>query len=150
MQKLRKAFICFALPVFIVAVLASNSLAQSAHDLYLKGKESYTEKRYGDAIESLTEAIRLKQDLRNAYLYRALAYYYTGEIERAIGDDTTAIELDKDDHLPYYNRALVYYKAERFDEALSDLSRVIEINPNHLGAYLYRINISFANNLLKM
>jgi len=93
------------------------------------------------AIEDLTEAIRLNPQLARAYLNRGAAYFYTGQRQLALADLDEAIRLDPRADAGYFNRGSLYLELGDPDRALDDLNEAIRLRPDHDRAYVMRANI---------
>lgn len=57
------------------------------------GESLVGQKRYDDAIASLSAALGLKADPAYAYLWRGYAYYYKKQPDRMVGDFETFVKL---------------------------------------------------------
>lgn len=66
----------------------------------------------------------------SAYVYRALAYFFGRDFDRAIADLDEAIALDPNDAKTYNNRAAVYHEKGEVERAIADLTKAIEIAPS--------------------
>lgn len=93
------------------------------------------ERKYPEAIEGYTEAIRLDPDDAVAYNNRGSAYDNSGDYKAAIADYNKAIELKPDFAEAYYNRGNAYSDSGDHKAAIADYNKAIELNPNYSKAY---------------
>jgi tetratricopeptide (TPR) repeat protein len=110
-----------------------------AADYVKRGDEHREAKRYQQAIEAYTEALRL--DLSNvaAYNHRGIAYYKWNKYEQAIADYSQAIALRPQDVSTYYhNRGLAYHKWGKQEQAIPDFDHAIKLDPQYATAYFNR------------
>ena len=100
------------------------------------------------AIEAYSDAIALDPRYAVAYINRGVAYFRSGEVDKAIDDYSQAIvlqtaianynkaiELDPDLAVAYYYRGLAYAEKGDFDEAIADFTKAIKLNPDYFEAY---------------
>lgn len=83
---------------------------------------------YNEAIEALTEAIKLGET-QGAYFKRGLAYSFLQQYELALADYSRAIELYDEDHSTYYRRSYVHYKLKQYKAAKLDIEKANALNP---------------------
>jgi tetratricopeptide (TPR) repeat protein len=81
------------------------------------------------AIAIFSEAIRFDPNSEVALHSRGVAYYHTGDPDRAIADYNEVIRLNKD-AAAFINRGHAYTKKGDYDRALADLSEAIRLNPS--------------------
>jgi Flp pilus assembly protein TadD len=92
-------------------------------------------KKYKDAIDDYTEAIRAKPDYADAYTNRGWSYLQLGLYEKAIMDVSEAIRLKPDDPEAYFNRGDAYFDLKQYENAISDYIEGIRLKPDHAEAY---------------
>jgi tetratricopeptide (TPR) repeat protein len=90
------------------------------------------------AIKGCSELIRHSPAEASPYYNRGLAYYETGDFDRAIADHTKAIEIDPQRADAYASRGLAYRNKGEFDRAIGDSTKAIEIDPQHADAFNVR------------
>ena len=73
----------------------------------------------------MDEAIRLDIELALAYSNRGVAYFCSGQPEKAIQDLDEAIHLDPQDALAYANRARANTLLGKDKEAQQDIDRAV-------------------------
>ena len=104
-----------------------------------KGIEEINNGKFQDAIESITESIKLKNDWAISYFYRAVAYDALEEFDEAMLDYTKALQLDDKMCDAYYNRARITLSRKDIDnpnleKAISDLEKAIELDEKFVDA----------------
>jgi tetratricopeptide (TPR) repeat protein len=72
----------------VLAVCATQPVGIAA-----LGESLVGQKRYDEAITSLSAALGLKADLPHAYLWRGYAYYYKKQPDRMVGDFEIFVKL---------------------------------------------------------
>ena len=92
-------------------------------------------KRYKDAIDDYTEAIRAKPDSAGAYGNRGWCYAQLGLFEKAIMDLSEAIRLKSNNADFYYSRGTAYFDLKQYENAISDYTEVIRLKPDYAEAY---------------
>ncbi len=75
--------------------LAMGDTDNNPEMAYNRGKWLKNKARYTDAIKDFSDAIRLKDDYKEAYIERSLCFYATTNYDLAINDATQAINLAK-------------------------------------------------------
>jgi tetratricopeptide (TPR) repeat protein len=92
-------------------------------------------KKYKDAIDDYTEAIRAKPDFAVAYGNRGWSYLQLGLYEKAIMDVSEAIRLQPDNPDVYLDRGNAYLDLKQYQSAISDYTEVIRLKPDYAEAY---------------
>ena len=109
------------------------------YDLYCqKGDGDYDQKRYKDAINNYTKAIKLKPDYVEGYIKRGLSYCKQECYDKALSDVNKAIELDPQNSDAFEMRGKVFFQQNDYEQALSDFNRAIELDPQSIDAYVIR------------
>lgn len=94
-----------------------------------------------EAIDYLTEAIRLEPDNKSAYLLRGGAYYKLKKDNLAVGDYSNAIKLDPDNARTYALRGFAYGALGQYQSAIADFDKAISLKPDKASYYQGRANI---------
>ncbi|MDE5638881.1 MAG: tetratricopeptide repeat protein [Odoribacter sp.] len=89
-----------------------------------------------EAINSLTQATELKDDVMEIFLLRAAAYYKAEQYDNALTDINRAIELAPEEEAVYMQRAKIQEHFHNYEAALEDYATVTNLNPFHEQAYL--------------
>ncbi len=124
--------------IFLFILLTISLKAEDINDLYKKGEEAKKNKKYKEAIEFYSEAIKLDNKWSNLYTGRGFAYKELNLYDEAIKDFTKAIELSPDWSSPYYDRGITYLNKKMDDEAIKDFTKAIELSPDWSSPYNYR------------
>ena len=115
-----------------------QGIHEGAYTRFFRGVACFNAKKYGEAIEHCSKAIRVKPDFADAYYNRGVAYSDAGDCDSAIADYTRAIELNPTDAEAYNNRGWAFGNQGDYESALADYTKAIESNPNHAIAYCNR------------
>jgi tetratricopeptide (TPR) repeat protein len=95
--------------------------------------------RWPKAVESLTEAIRLKPDSAPAYLGRCHAFNAQEQYQKAIDDCTVVVQRQADSADAYHERGVAYFFTDQYDHVVQDMNAAIRLNdPNMAMAYSFR------------
>jgi tetratricopeptide (TPR) repeat protein len=113
---------------------------KKAEDYYLEGKDFYINGHYDQAIESFTKAIKLNNNLADAYLSRGHAYAVKPDpdLNRAISDFNEAIKINPLEDAAFTGRGLAYARQGKLDNAIADFNQAIKLNPQNPLAYSLR------------
>jgi tetratricopeptide (TPR) repeat protein len=104
-----------------------------------QGDALMKKKEYAKAAEQYGQAVALRMDLVEAYLRRAVAYYYLENFDGTIADCTEALRLDPGNAEAYDYRGDAHFaKAGKVPDmnlaevnlALQDYSKSIELDPD--------------------
>ena len=78
-------------------------------------------------MQDFDAGVRLDPDNDRPYATRGKAYFFLGEVDRAIQDLEMAILLDPEYSRSYHLRGLIYTSLGNEAQALADLKRAKEI-----------------------
>lgn len=92
-------------------------------------------KRYAEALEDVSRAIKLDSGNAEYYNSRAITLHAMQKYGQALEDRTKAIELDPDNADYYYGRDVTLYMMGEYERALEDGTRAIELNPSNEKYY---------------
>ena len=95
-----------------------------------EGAQSIKKERYGDAIEKLTEVIRVAPEFAEGYNQRAIAYFMLEEWEKSIEDCKTTVSLNPFHFSAFAGMGHCYLRLGYIREAMNAYQRALEINPN--------------------
>jgi tetratricopeptide (TPR) repeat protein len=128
-----------AIPLYTSA-LASGVLSAAERSSALRGRalDERDQHQFEKAIADDTEAIKLDANDEQAFVDRATAYAYSGNVEAAVADLTTAIGLKPADVTALIDRGAIYAAQHDYSRALTDLNAAIKTEPDNLGAMLNR------------
>jgi tetratricopeptide (TPR) repeat protein len=134
--------------LIIIIILGSCHRQSPSH--YLKnGSAKFQLQDYAGAIDDLDQAIRLKENFKEAYYLRALSYVHLNRFDKAAADFNRVIEIDPLFKDAWFNRA--FYIRQRvgdYTEAIHDYNRFMELTPgedhsfalNNRGYARYKLN----------
>ncbi|KST65578.1 tetratricopeptide repeat protein [Mastigocoleus testarum] len=106
-----------------------------SQEYYNQGLEKLKQKNYKAAIEQFTHALQENPYFADAYRYRGLAYYESGDIYQAISDYSECLKLNPRNGEAYYCRALTRLELKNLPGSLDDIEKAINININYAAAY---------------
>ncbi|KAI8093661.1 uncharacterized protein BX664DRAFT_112005 [Halteromyces radiatus] len=106
-----------------IAELTTEQRNKTAQSLKEKGNKLFGAKKYEQAVEAYTEAIRFKAD-PIFYSNRAACYSFLGQHDRVIEDTNEALKLDPEYVKAINRRAQAYEKENRLNDALYDFTSV--------------------------
>ena len=100
----------------------------------VRGLVQHAKREYDEAIDDLTQAIRLRPIYSTYHSNRGRAYNAKREYDRAILDLNQSIRLDPANPLPYWNRAISYENKRERDRALADWRTTLRLDPDNQDA----------------
>ncbi len=95
--------------------------------LFNQGSDHFKEKRYAQAVKSLSEFIEKVPDYANAFQIRAFCYYYLKDYEKCITDANSALKLDKKNSSLVNLRGVCYRALNKHEEACRDFKKSMEM-----------------------
>ena len=110
-------------------VAKSRSDEAAAKDLGREGYRLFQANQYDAAIELFSKAISLAPTLKDAYLYRGIAYDQKNELDKAFADFNRAVELAPADSDCLFRRGSVHLQNKECAAALADFNAAIEHAP---------------------
>lgn len=108
----------------------------SSKDKYIKkASKYYAEQNYKDAIHWFSRAI--SEDTSNPEIYaeRAVAYFHSGELIKALEDLNTAQELEPERPYRYSSRAYIKDALGDTEGAIKDYEIAIKLDPEDAVAH---------------
>ncbi|MGH7823504.1 MAG: tetratricopeptide repeat protein, partial [Candidatus Binatia bacterium] len=129
----------------VVVVAVSRVLAESgAADVYVaRAIVAYEEKRYGEALDELREALELDPENVEAWFYSGLAQVGRGDLAAAATALERAHALAPHDASILYQLGVVHVRRKRDDLARPLLEEAFRLKPSldglgyHLGTVRY-------------
>lgn len=109
-----------------------------AYRLANSGKNFIDNAKYQEAIEEVSEAIKLLPKYVTAYYYRSIAFTQIEEYEKALSDIDKAIELAGKVYGYYNQRGLINLFLKDYQKAIENFNKSIDIEPKNLMAYIHR------------
>ena len=99
-----------------------------------RGKQAYNQGQFDQAIQALTESIKLNGDRADSYYWRGLALLAIKQNDRALADLNDAIRLAPDSTSCFLSRGLLYSNLGQLDKAVADFDKALAIDPNLIDA----------------
>jgi tetratricopeptide (TPR) repeat protein len=112
-----------------------------AYDHSKKGYDLLKNGEYKEAIQELTEAIRLNPDGYVSYYNRGISYLQLGNENEALQDFHHVIERKRDYIDAYDKICWINFRKGRYDEALEATNEVLKLKPNNAEAVFNRAMI---------
>jgi len=108
--------------------------------LFTVGMTHYAAHDWNGVIARISDALNQRERVgkigqAEAYFYRANAYSYNSNYDRAITDFSSSIQLNPDNAGVYNNRGIAYEGKKDYDRAIADFNRSIQLNPKYVIAY---------------
>jgi|GEM_PF-5124097 len=110
-------------------------------DYTREGLDYAQQGQFPEAIAAFNEAIDIRDDVWDIYLFRAGAYQQAGRLDKALEDYTTVITRNPRDPDAYARRGWVYQSQGQWRKAVRDYSRVLELDPGNIEILMERYNI---------
>lgn len=105
-------------------------------DYLAKAKKNMDKGQYQDAITFCDKALKINNNLTEAYSFRGNAKYELGKYDSAIEDFSIAIEKEPNDAEHYYDRSWAYYYVDNFEDSIIDINKALKIEPTNSLYYL--------------
>ena len=112
--------------------------ALSAEDHLLRGNAYYEVEGYKDAVDSYSQALRLRPEYPEAYNNRGVAYDRLGEHQKALEDYNEALHLGPKDPEVYNNRGVTHRGIGEHQKALEDYNEALRLWPEYPEVYINR------------
>ncbi len=117
---------------------SKNLSINKSIELNKMGLKSISDRKYDEAIEKFTGAIRIYPENSPAYCNRGLAYLHKRKYDKAIRDFNRALKIDPELVEAYNNRGIAYYLMTKYGKATEDFDRAISLNRKFVKAYINR------------
>ncbi|HCR72311.1 MAG TPA: hypothetical protein DIW23_12760 [Anaerolineae bacterium] len=121
---------------FVKKVRQVKQKELTAQKFFEQGFVFYESKKYNEAINSYTKAIKLIPGYAGAYNNRGNIFSLINKADNAMADYTKAVEIDSNYAAAYSNRALIWIDRGDLGNAISDLHKAIKLDPNYSNAYI--------------
>jgi tetratricopeptide (TPR) repeat protein len=118
----------------------------TAVDWFYKAGALWDGGRFTDpkkAIVYLSNAIKLKPNLADAYYNRGIAYKGLSQYQHAIEDFNETIRLKPDSAGAYNNRGTTYAELGQYQRAIEDFNEAIRLKPYDATSYYNRGHVYF-------
>ena len=112
------------------------------NELFNQSKSNFNNKKFQDAITSLTDALKIEPENALLLSTRANLYFYQLNLkEQGIADITKAILFDTSNKYKFNNfisRCSMYFNQRKYDLILKDADEMIKLEPNKPDGYFNR------------
>jgi len=137
----------------LIFICSCSEKSETALDWITKAQQLWNGKQYtkpAQAVEYLSNAIKLQKNNAETYNNRGTAYYNLGQYQPAIEDYGEAVRIKPDYVLAYFNRANAYAVLRQYRRAIEDYNQVIRLQPNSIETYIDRgiVYLNQGNNKL--
>lgn len=123
--------------ILILTCLLLNGCSPENYQIR-QGNRQAEEGKYIAAIRWYNLALETNPRTAITYFNRGLAWFYMGEMDKAIDDYTKALEINKELIEAYISRGVTWNKKGDYDFAVSDFAKALQFNPdNTLKAKIY-------------
>jgi hypothetical protein len=92
-----------------------------------RGLAFYNLKRYQQAIEDFSQALRIKPQYAEALNNRGNAYYEMDQYEKAEADFNQSLQLKPNYAKAHLNRGLVYFQMQKMDQSCEDFRKACDL-----------------------
>ncbi len=116
----------------LIAVAGTRVIVDPG-DFYTKGEANYKAGKYEDAIQDLTQAVKLSPDWEDPHYVLALALTETGRLKEAIEEFKQVVKLaikDEPKILSYYNVGNAHADLGEYQDAIDSYNQAIKLNAN--------------------
>jgi tetratricopeptide (TPR) repeat protein len=124
---------------FLLLTISFTGFGQSAKKYFKEGTNYLEERKYMLAVTKFTQALRVDDEYKDAYIYRAQAYFELGEIEKSADDYAQAASYEKKNPLYAFNAGKMYYQLGKLIKAVDYLNLCTEIDKKFLDGYDYKV-----------
>lgn len=130
--------------LFLFMVITFTGSGQSAKKYFREGEKYLEERKYMLAVTKFTQALRVDQEYKEAFVYRAKAYLELSEIEKSANDYASAAGFEKKNPKYALNAGMLYYELGNYLKAVDYLNLCTEIDKKNLDGYDYKIRALMA------
>ena len=123
---------------FTEAILLGPTAKALRTLLYNRGRCQSFNGAYDEAIDDLTEAIRLTPKDADAFVMRGLAWQNLGDFQKAIADYDRAIRNDPESADAFHNRGNAWVYLGKLRKGIADFTRAIQLDPKSAATYTSR------------
>ncbi len=116
----------------------SPKFVDNTQQLFQEGVTKYNQGNYQEAVDNLTQVIKLEPQNHLAYNRRGDAFYRLGDYQQSQTDSSQAITLNPQDANAYYDRGFSFYELGKYKEAIADYTQAIKLNSQNAYAYYGR------------
>lgn len=99
------------------------------YDYLAKAKKNMEKEKYHEVISFCDKALKINNDLPEAYSFKGNALYNLGEYNDAAESFSHAIEKEPDEAEHYYDRSWSYCNMDKYEDSIIDINKALEIEP---------------------
>ncbi|MEE3349650.1 MAG: tetratricopeptide repeat protein [Candidatus Gastranaerophilaceae bacterium] len=107
-------------------------------DYLAKAKKNMEKEKYHEVISFCDKALKINNDLPEAYSFKGNALYNLGEYNDAAESFSHAIEKEPDEAEHYYDRSWSYCNMDKYEDSIIDINKALEIEPKASAFYYDR------------
>lgn len=112
---------------------------KSKAEVYInKGAAEGSRGNNQQAINDITEGLKIDPTNKNGYFNRSIAYFGFKQYENALSDYTEYIKYDPNNANVWYETGMIQRSMNRNEEAIKALDQALKLNPNFTVAYIER------------
>lgn len=116
-------------------------IPKTDRDYVKEGLDFASKGKYEAAIESFDEAIDIRNEIPDFYMFRGGAYQELGKLDEAAQDYTKALSRDPNNADIYARRGWLYQTQGKKLKAIEDYSRVLDLDPYDQELLFERYNL---------
>ena len=107
-------------------------------DYLAKAKKNLEKEKYHEVISFCDKALKINNDLPEAYSFKGNALYNLGEYNDAAESFSHAIEKEPNEAEHYYDRSWSYCNMDKYEDSIIDINKALEIEPKTSAFYYDR------------
>ena len=108
------------------------------YDYLAKAKKNMEKEKYHEVISFCDKALKINNDLPEAYSFKGNALCNLGEYNDAAESFSHAIEKEPDEAEHYYDRSWTYCNMDKYEDSIVDINKALEIEPKTSAFYYDR------------
>ena len=107
-------------------------------DYLAKAKKNLEKEKYHEVISFCDKALKINNDLPEAYSFKGNALYNLGAYNDAAESFSHAIEKEPNEAEHYYDRSWSYCNMDKYEDSIIDINKALEIEPKTSSFYYDR------------
>lgn len=117
-----------------LSAATSVRTGNTADSMYQLGRYYQGQNRYDKAIEAYKKALKLDENLAEAYNGLGVVYSKLGRFDEAVGEFNTALQKSSEASHIYNNLGYAYYLQGQDDQSISAYKHALTLNPGNKRA----------------
>lgn len=117
-----------------LTIAPSFKTGNTADSMYQLGRYYQGQNRYEKAIEAYRKALKIDENLAEAYNGLGVVYSRQGKLQEAIGEFNTALQKAPQASHIYNNLGYAYYLQGQDDQSISAYQQALALNPGNQRA----------------